>query len=175
MNIIEELKDLSRSHSMKDEELMEVFKTAKKVKGLILEIGCFRGISTIALALGSNQKVITVDPFIAHGETESVKQIFLNNIKKMGIEHLVNLRQCYSSELDFDAEISLLLIDGDHSYEGVKHDFEKFFPKVKKGGYVLLHDFHLKGIKQLFDEQIWSDVTNFEEFKIIKSLIVIKK
>ena len=36
--------------------------------------------------------------------------------------------------------IDLLFIDGDHSYEGVKGDFERYAPMVSPGGAVLFHD-----------------------------------
>jgi len=39
-----------------------------------------------------------------------------------------------SRQLDF------LLIDGDHSYEGVKSDFEHYSPFVRKGGLIAFHD-----------------------------------
>jgi cephalosporin hydroxylase len=38
------------------------------------------------------------------------------------------------------APLDLLLIDGDHTYEGVKQDFEMYSPFVKPGGIVALHD-----------------------------------
>lgn len=34
----------------------------------------------------------------------------------------------------------LLFIDGDHSYEGVKSDYERYSPLVKHGGYIAFHD-----------------------------------
>jgi len=37
-------------------------------------------------------------------------------------------------------EIDLLFIDGDHSYKGVKQDFDNYYQLVKKGGYVIFHD-----------------------------------
>jgi predicted O-methyltransferase YrrM len=37
-------------------------------------------------------------------------------------------------------EIDFLFIDGDHTYEGVKRDFEMYSPLVKKGGIVAFHD-----------------------------------
>jgi cephalosporin hydroxylase len=37
-------------------------------------------------------------------------------------------------------EIDVLFIDGDHSYEGVKKDFEMYSPLVKKGGIIAFHD-----------------------------------
>jgi predicted O-methyltransferase YrrM len=37
-------------------------------------------------------------------------------------------------------EVDVLFIDGDHSYEGVKKDFEMYSPLVRKGGIVAFHD-----------------------------------
>jgi predicted O-methyltransferase YrrM len=36
--------------------------------------------------------------------------------------------------------IDFLFIDGDHTYEGVKRDFEMYSPLVRPGGLVALHD-----------------------------------
>jgi predicted O-methyltransferase YrrM len=38
------------------------------------------------------------------------------------------------------AQLDLLFIDGDHSYEGVKSDFEMYSPLVGEGGMVVFHD-----------------------------------
>ncbi|MHA1329556.1 MAG: class I SAM-dependent methyltransferase [Candidatus Hodarchaeales archaeon] len=37
-------------------------------------------------------------------------------------------------------QYELLLIDGDHSYKGVKKDFEMYVPLVKDRGLILMHD-----------------------------------
>ncbi len=42
-------------------------------------------------------------------------------------------------ELDVD-DVDLVLIDGDHRYEGVKSDFERWGKRVRVGGHVLLDD-----------------------------------
>jgi predicted O-methyltransferase YrrM len=39
-----------------------------------------------------------------------------------------------------DAKIEFLFIDGDHSYEGVRRDFELYSPLVCEGGIVAFHD-----------------------------------
>ncbi len=38
------------------------------------------------------------------------------------------------------APLDYLLIDGDHTYEGVKRDFDLYAPLVRPGGLVVLHD-----------------------------------
>jgi len=52
------------------------------------------------------------------------------------------LRKTFDEAIDgFDDEsIDILHIDGYHTYEAVKHDFESWLGKVKKNGIVFLHD-----------------------------------
>ena len=37
-------------------------------------------------------------------------------------------------------KIDLLFLDGDHSYEGIKQDFEMYSPLVRSGGLIGFHD-----------------------------------
>lgn len=46
----------------------------------------------------------------------------------------------------------VLIIDGDHSYAGVKADFVNYAPMVKRGGYIIFDD---------YNAQDWPDVTKF--------------
>jgi predicted O-methyltransferase YrrM len=39
-----------------------------------------------------------------------------------------------------DEKVDFLFIDGDHTYDGVKMDFEMYSPLVKKSGIIALHD-----------------------------------
>ena len=54
--------------------------------------------------------------------------------------------------------IDFLFIDGDHSYEGVKEDFEMYGPLVKKGGIIAFHDIvdgldeHVGGVPRFWRE-----------------------
>jgi predicted O-methyltransferase YrrM len=45
-----------------------------------------------------------------------------------------------STKIEWDKPIDVLLIDGSHSYEGVKADFEKYVPFVKDDGLIIMHD-----------------------------------
>ena len=65
-------------------------------------------------------------------------------------------------------KIDLLFIDGDHTYEGVKKDFEMYEPLVKDGGMIVLHDVvphrqvHGCGV-----DKYWNEIKNkhrYQEF-----------
>ena len=68
-------------------------------------------------------------------------------------------------------KLDFLLIDGDHSYEGVKQDFEMYSPFVSRGGIVAFHDIvphpPQTGCKV---EQFWNEVkTGYQHREIVEN------
>lgn len=55
-----------------------------------------------------------------------------------------------------DESIGLLHIDGFHTYDAVRHDFATWYPKVRPGGIILLHDTTVRlsdfGVWKLWEE-----------------------
>jgi predicted O-methyltransferase YrrM len=121
-------------------------------EGCIVEVGSFRGRSTVALAKGSmagaRLPVYAIEPherftgvlggeFFASDRTEFFKSMITAGVAE--IVRLVNL----SSEVvtrGWSLPIGLLWIDGDHRYPAVKRDFECWLPSLTRGAVVAFHD-----------------------------------
>lgn len=62
-----------------------------------------------------------------------------------------------------DNDIDFLFIDGDHSYNGVKADYENFAPLVRPGGLIVLHDVY--GLPEV--NQFWKELKQTERTQTI--------
>ena len=57
-----------------------------------------------------------------------------------------------------DESIDLLHIDGFHTYEAVRGDFESWYPKVKPGGIVIFHDVAAR-LKDFGAWRFWAEIS----------------
>ncbi|MGD0123750.1 MAG: class I SAM-dependent methyltransferase [Terriglobia bacterium] len=67
-------------------------------------------------------------------------------------------------------QVDYLFIDGDHSYEGVKRDFEMYTPVVRKGGLIAFHDI-VDGVPELVGgvPRFWREIkSQFRHIELIK-------
>ena len=67
--------------------------------------------------------------------------------------------------------IDFLFIDGDHTYEGVKADFEMYSPLVRRGGLVAFHDIrtHLPEANCAVDK-FWIEIqTRYKTWEFVKN------
>lgn len=109
----------------------------------IIEIGTYYGGSTI-LMLGAGGTVTTVDNYSSKtfknfigDPVESVT----NTAKEFELENnLTIIKGDSRTHPNKDMKCDLLLIDGDHSYEGVKADYNHWIPTLKDNGHLLFHD-----------------------------------
>jgi MMP 1-O-methyltransferase len=109
--------------------------------GVIVEIGSWKGKSTICLGRGSLAgaavPIYAIDPHADYRFGD-----FKANVDRAGITDLVrpvtSLSQSAADE--FQESIELLFVDGSHEYDLVLEDFEKWVPKVVDGGWVAFHD-----------------------------------
>ena len=130
------------------EEIANLLQVLESVRPkVILEIGTACGgtlflFSRVASVDGTIISVDLQEGFFPNWKT-SFYRLFPENGQKLYLlkanSHDVNTIQLIEKILgNFD--IDFLFIDGDHSYEGVKKDFEMYSPLVRSGGIIALHD-----------------------------------
>jgi hypothetical protein len=126
---------------------------APTTEGAILEIGSFKGKSTVLLAkaaaLAGHDRVHAVDPLNAPSSTDpdlggaaSSAGDFHENLRRKGVRDAVTHHPMRSEELapDWTDPLRLLWIDGDHTVEGTRRDLDGFGPHLADGAIVAIHD-----------------------------------
>lgn len=65
-----------------------------------------------------------------------------------------------------DRKVDFLFIDGDHSYEGVKKDYDLYSPFVQKGGIIAFHDIvEFPESTKVKVKDFWDEVKQGKSFK----------
>ena len=116
--------------------------------GRIVEIGSFRGKSCVLMALGApGARVTCIDPHEpTHfgGFSSADHEAFESTIRRHGVADRVTHLRMRSHEARGSWEegeaSALLWVDGDHSHEGARTDFEDWAGLVRVGGIVAAHD-----------------------------------
>lgn len=134
--------------------------------GIGIDIGTQKGDSARAMVEGARKKgileffhVVTIDPF-AHPNTRNGwildklglpdrKLLADANFREWGIEeHLTCVRApsvdlaCALAQESKRLDISLVLIDGDHTISSVREDYYAWKDMVRPGGYIVFHDYY---------------------------------
>ncbi len=137
----------------REARFLAVAAAATPASGTILEIGSFKGRSTVGLATIARRyglgPVVAVDPFTSPSSTDpdlrsakSSHDDFARTIRGAELESDVEVHRALSSELapTWTRPIRLLWIDGDHTYEGAKLDLDLYKPFLVDGAVVAMHD-----------------------------------
>lgn len=110
-----------------------------------IEIGRWRGGSTVVLAsaMGREGKLWSIDLGEKEervlGEFGRLDAEIREFCSRFGLEVELLVGDSRTIEVE-TGEVDLVLIDGDHTHEGVRNDFERFGRRVRVGGAVLLDD-----------------------------------
>lgn len=112
----------------------------------ICEIGTFKGGTTICFCLAApvNAKIVTIDINITREKQRLLKDFTKKGQKITSLRGDTRRLSTYlKTQYEFRGEdIDFLLIDGDHSLEGVMNDYVRYSPLVRKGGTIIFHDIH---------------------------------
>jgi SAM-dependent methyltransferase len=121
--------------------------------GRIVEIGSFRGRSTIVLARAAadGAEVVAVDPHLGsdRGPQEIAAQpelgeedtrLFRANLERHGVLDRVRHVRMLSSQAPLPDSIDLLYVDGAHRFGPARGDIVRWGARVRDGGTLLIHD-----------------------------------
>ncbi|MBI4843557.1 MAG: class I SAM-dependent methyltransferase [Nitrospirae bacterium] len=156
---IKELRHIDGWLTERELKLLLSYSSKVKKGKVILEIGSWKGRSTLCLLEGAKKnhaKVVAVDTFkgsAEHGDVDTYDEFIANINRHADYGNLEVIRDASENAAQkWNGEISLLFIDGSHKYEDVEKDFNSWEGKVEKGGYILFHDSFPQG---------WLDVQLF--------------
>lgn len=116
------------------------------VTGPLVEIGRFKGGSTFIFASAMRELVelwsydvhVALRPDMPGEQLDTELRAALG---RYGLAHKVHLLVADSRTAEPPKRpIEVLFIDGDHSYEGAKADFDRWGDLVQVGGHLLFHD-----------------------------------
>jgi hypothetical protein len=150
----EELRDVASIDGwLSRDAAVLLYDLARQVtEGCIVEVGSYRGRSTVVLALGAaaghSPRVYAVEPHepfigVLGGEFgPQDKAAFLRNMLRTGAYRQVRLLNISSEVLapGWTQPVALLWLDGDHAYEGVRRDFDAWEPHLLPDCDVVLDD-----------------------------------
>ena len=165
-------------------EIKEFSKIILKMKAKnILEIGTANGGTLFLLSRFSdpNALIMTMDlpeSFFFRGFDFKIRRFyksFASHQQKIalinGDSHDISSLQKLNEFL-YHEKLDILFIDGDHSYEGVKKDFEMYSPLVREEGLIVFHDIVVvppEIEKANGVHQFWNEIKkNFEYKEIVE-------
>lgn len=134
---------------------------------VIVELGVHFGESYFAFCQAVAETAIdckcyAVDTWLGDGHAGFYTGGVFDDVKEYNQQNYAHFSQLLRMTFDEalsrfpDASISLLHIDGLHTYDAVSHDFSAWWAKVRPGGLVLLHDICARhadfGVWRLWEE-----------------------
>jgi predicted O-methyltransferase YrrM len=156
----------------------------------LVEIGVWHGVTTCRLrrVMAVDGVLLGVDPYpvgrirfsaqqiIAHREVGKIKQGHVEWVRATGVEAARAYAAVGGEPVDF------VFIDGDHSHEGLRGDWESWSPLIATGGIVSLHDSRSSAERRIdeagsvrFTREVIRHDSRFEIIEVVDTLTVLRR
>lgn len=171
----------------KNEGLLLYLLAKRTVKGDVVEIGSWKGKSTVFLGLGcleaGSGKVYAVDPHKGdYGQVsvnhKSTLSEFKKNIKRARLNEVIVpvIKTSKEAAEKWNKPLGLLFIDGLHDFGNSELDFRLWSPFIKEGGIIAFHDAFCgyPAIFRVIEKYIFNN-PSYQVIGTVGSVIYIKK
>jgi predicted O-methyltransferase YrrM len=177
MKTVEDILKLKGQVSYGDVEALQRRAAAVPDGGLVVEIGCYCGASSAAIAsrLKPNCKMVCIDPWMKQADYSYFdynKPETLLAFRESTDEWKAQITQVVGYPLDvaqwWNAPIDLLAMDCMKEYSQIAPIWAAWFPFVKIGGIICSHDYqtdptkdwHFPGVIQALNEIVTPHITD---------------
>ena len=135
---------------------------------VLVELGTYNGLSFFCFCQAMEEHAVdgvcyAVDTWQGDVHTgaygEEIYRDVLTHSREFYAAFSYLMRMQFSEALQHFSEdsIDLLHIDGLHTYEAVREDFEQWYPKVKPGGLIVMHDIYAR-LKDFGVWRFWEEI-----------------
>lgn len=153
---------------MSIDELDFLAKSFPELAGDVLEVGCWKGLSTSALAQRACKRITVVDIFQKSPEyeqywNEDVYNKFKSNMESIGAWEKLEVLRGQSGEMlpkliAQNRKFDFILVDASHKYEDVRRDVDAAKRLLNKSGVIVCDDYFIspkRVLKNLLNFRVW--------------------
>jgi len=142
----------------KESELELLLRLAESMPAgaVVVEVGSFRGRSTVAIAEGlrsvAGARLIAVDTFAGDpgwseiADVSEARRLFDHNTSEIDFIDVIQAESVRAAAQVADGSIDWVFIDALHDYRSVRADIRAWAPKVRPGGLISGHDYGRAGV-----------------------------
>ena len=141
--------------------LIEMVQEHVDENDLVVEVGCFSGVSSQVFALNCKE-LHCIDPYSWPAVFEAEK-MFVSMMTEYPNIKKIKLTSVEASKTFLDSSVDFVYIDADHTYSAVIEDINCWMPKVKKGGYIGGHDIYIDGVRRAVEEKFGTNYKTYQD------------
>jgi predicted O-methyltransferase YrrM len=148
----------------------------------IVEIGSYKGRSTLLLALAASElgrgtTVVAIDPHTGYhfGNGADTYDALVSALEAAGVTSVVDVRRERSADAELELPIALGFVDGLHDADSVREDRTQIARRLVPGGLVAFHDYteSFPGVVEAVNELLAGDEYELAGWR--ESLVVLRK
>lgn len=137
----------------------------KHARGVTVEIGSYRGCSTLIMARACQARggvVYAIDPHLTYVDGPGGEGVFssadagamLRNVVAFGLEDTVRIINLTSAQAvqGWQEPIDFLFVDGYHTYEAAHFDLTRWSLCVKPDGLIAVHDWQMDSVSRAIED-----------------------